>query len=61
MVENRSAETLGDMIMRHVRGGSIIHTDMWRGYNLIDESEEYQHLTVNHTVTSLAPGDQMFG
>jgi transposase-like protein len=49
-VENRNAETMRDIITRHVREGSIIHTDMWRGYNWIDNAEEYQHYTVNHSI-----------
>lgn len=50
VVENRNAETMRDIITRHVRGGSIIYTDMWRGYNWIDDSDRYQHHTVNHSI-----------
>uniref|UniRef100_A0A0N5BHB7 DDE_Tnp_IS1595 domain-containing protein n=1 Tax=Strongyloides papillosus TaxID=174720 RepID=A0A0N5BHB7_STREA len=31
-VEKRDAETLLNVIKTHVRPGSIIHTDMWKGY-----------------------------
>jgi transposase-like protein len=48
-VENRNAETMRDVITRHVREGSIIHTDMWRGYNWINDVGGYQHQTVNHS------------
>jgi transposase-like protein len=44
-VKNRNAETMRDIITRHVREGPIIHTDMGRGYNWIDNAEEYQHYT----------------
>src|SRR5437762_526572 len=49
-VENRGAETMRDVISRHVKGGSIIYTDMWRGYNGIDEGDGYEHHTVNHSI-----------
>lgn len=48
LVENRSSETLKDIIQRNVMQGSIIHTDMWRGYACIDELE-MQHFQVNHS------------
>jgi len=32
-IENRNAETMINVISRYVKDGSIIHTDMWRGYN----------------------------
>ena len=48
VVENRSAETLLEVIRSHVAKGSIIHTDLWRGYaNLKDEG--FEHQTVNHS------------
>lgn len=49
-VENRNAETMRDVISRHVREGSVIHTDMWRGYNGIGDNGEYYHRTVNHSI-----------
>ena len=47
-VQSRDAETLREVISRHVAPGSIIHTDMWRGY-LGLESLGYEHQTVNHS------------
>src|SRR5215813_11075282 len=32
VVEQRDAVTLLDVISRHVAAGSIVHTDLWRGY-----------------------------
>ena len=49
-VEDRSADTLLDVIARHVHPGSIIYTDCWRGYSndgLL--SMEMLHATVNHS------------
>ncbi|CEF61510.1 Transposase, ISXO2-like domain-containing protein [Strongyloides ratti] len=36
-VEKRDSETLLDVIKKHVAPGSIIHTDLWRGYNGIEK------------------------
>ena len=48
-VENRNADTLVEIIHRRVRPGSIIYTDLWRGYTGIADSGEYSHGTVNHS------------
>jgi transposase-like protein len=48
-VENRSAETLNEVIMKHVVPGSIIYTDLWKGYNELKENLGFSHFTVNHS------------
>lgn len=48
-VENRSSVTLNRIICEHVIPGSIINTDMWRGYSDL-ENLGYQHFSVNHSV-----------
>ena len=53
-VEDRSAETLIPIILRHIRRGSIIYSDMWRGYNTLNQLG-YEHLTVNHTANFRDP------
>lgn len=55
-VPDRSRETLFAVIQRHVSPGSIIHTDMWRGYVGLGEVNGYEHLTVNHSVEFVVPG-----
>ena len=35
--------------MSHVKEGSIIHTDMWKGYGSITLQTGLQHKTVNHS------------
>ena len=50
IVENRSSDTIRDVISRHVAMGSIIHTDCWRGYSWLQDSSDYSHFTVNHSV-----------
>lgn len=47
-VENRSAGTIRAVISEHVRPGSIIRTDCWRGYLGIADDGKYTHETVNH-------------
>jgi len=49
-VPNRSAPTLLAVIRRHVRPGSILYTDLWKGYRTRDlERIGMTHLTVNHS------------
>jgi transposase-like protein len=48
-VEDRSAATLREVIGRHVLAGSIVLTDMWKGYAGLDEHLNVTHKTVNHS------------
>ena len=54
VVQDRTAETLHDVISRHVAPGSIIHTDLWRGYLGITELNMI-HRTVNHSEHFMDP------
>lgn len=53
-VQDRSANTLRSIIEFHVRPGSIVHTDMWRGYQNLDNLG-LSHVTVNHSQHFLDP------
>jgi transposase-like protein/IS1 family transposase len=46
-VPNRNAETLIEIIRRHIRPGSVIISDEWRAYFTIS-NYHFIHLTVNH-------------
>ena len=49
-VENRTSHTLSDIIANYVKPGSIILTDMWKGYSCIQtDFDEFEHKTVNHS------------
>lgn len=48
-VDKRDSDTLKNLISKHVCKGSIIHTDMWRGYNGLSETG-YTHRVVNHSL-----------
>lgn len=48
-VPDRSANTLFQAINEHVLPGSIISTDLWRGYNQLNRMNNYTHYTVNHS------------
>jgi transposase-like protein len=48
-VQDRSADTLLEAINEHVLTGSIISTDLWRGYSSLGNMNNYRHLTVNHS------------
>ena len=53
-VEERSADLLTSISSRHVRPGSIIHTDMWKGYSKLNDVG-YDHLIINHSQTFKGP------
>ena len=47
VLEDRSADTLIPLILDHIRPGSIIISDLWKGYSRLSFLG-YEHLTVNH-------------
>jgi ISXO2-like transposase domain len=57
VVERRDAATLMEVISRHVAPGSIVHTDLWRGYTDISEVLDVEHRTVNHSLHFVNPVD----
>jgi transposase-like protein len=50
VVENRSADTLLNVIAHHILPGSIVYTDMWKAYDGIEDKLGLSHFTVNHSV-----------
>ena len=48
-VPDRTEETLLDVISTYVLPGSIVHTDLWRGYFNLEQKLNMRHLTVNHS------------
>jgi transposase-like protein len=54
-VENRNSLTISQIIKEHVYEGSIIYTDCWKGYNYLDETDEYIHGKVNHSLNFKDP------
>jgi transposase-like protein len=48
-VNDRSAETLLQAITTHVKSGSIIYTDLWKGYSQL-AALGFTHCTVNHSL-----------
>lgn len=58
IVENRSRDSLLQIIQEKIRPGSIIMSDMWRGYTNLESilnEHNYTHLTVNHSETFVNP------
>jgi len=55
VVYDRTAATLHDIISRHVAPGSIVYTDLWRGYIGISELNNITHGTVNHSQNFVDP------
>jgi IS1 family transposase len=54
-VPDRTADTLRQVIYRHVRFGTRILTDCWRAYDWLDEDENFIHESVNHSVHFKVP------
>ena len=49
VVPDRSESTLVRVLNEHIAVGSIIYTDLWKGYCNIDKIFGVQHCTVNHS------------
>jgi transposase-like protein len=49
VVPDRSAATLLAVISDHVREGSIILTDLWKGYKQLNAELGFDHYCVNHS------------
>jgi transposase-like protein len=47
-VKDRTSSTLINKIQKHIRVGSIIYSDMWKGYCKLGQYG-FSHLTVNHS------------
>ena len=46
-VQDQTKQTLLQVIRKHVEPGSIIYTDLWRGYAGLFQDGVFQHLLVN--------------
>jgi transposase-like protein len=55
-VRSRSARTLRRVLRRHILPGTIVITDLWKGYNTQDMIQSgFIHYTVNHSQTFVDP------
>ena len=50
-VDDRSSATILAVILKFVRPGSIVITDLWRSYSQLSGNLGLTHLTVNHSQT----------
>lgn len=50
VVKKRDSETLCNVLFRHIKPGSIVHTDCWKGYIGIDNIMDVSHKKVNHSM-----------
>jgi IS1 family transposase/phage antirepressor YoqD-like protein len=55
IADNRDKETLRHIIKQHVREGSIVHTDHWKGYSCVSELG-FRHRRVNHSKNRIQRG-----
>ena len=57
VVERRDAATLIEVTSRHVAPGSIMYTDLWRGYSSLSEIIDVRRQTVNYSHNFVNPDD----
>ncbi|XP_066253403.1 uncharacterized protein [Euwallacea similis] len=55
-VENRTSQTLLQIIKEWIPPGTTIVSDCWRAYDVL-KNEEYQHLQINHSLQYVDPND----
>jgi hypothetical protein len=48
-VPDRSAITLLSLLEKHILPGSIVYSDMWKGYSQIENLLGFKHQTLNHS------------
>jgi transposase-like protein len=53
-VPDRSAATLVEIVKAHVKPGTMVHTDLWKGYHSLDQ-HGFLHQTVNHSQCLVDP------
>lgn len=54
-VPNRNTTTLSEEIKNYISPGTTIISDCWKGYNFLSKSNEYTHLTVDHSKNFVNP------
>lgn len=52
---NRTKETLKEEIENYILPGTTIVSDCWKAYDFLDDSDDYTHLTVNHSKNFINP------
>lgn len=55
VVKDRTKETLSEEIKKYILPGTTIISDCWKGYKYLDNSNEYTHLTVDHSKNFINP------
>lgn len=57
VVQTRDFETLNTIIQSHIKIGTIIHSDICKGYNRVEyiPYKKYIHKTVNHSYNFVDP------
>ena len=59
IVDSRDQVTLIGLIKQHVHPGSIVRTDLWKGYKNLTREMDVIHETVNHTLFFKDPVTQV--
>jgi IS1 family transposase len=58
-VQDRTKQTISNLISRFVKPGSIILTDKWKSYDYLSKETQFTHHTVNHTLHFKDPDTQI--
>lgn len=53
-IPDRSMKTINNLLVKYVKPGSVIYTDLWKGYNGLN-SIGFGHEKVNHSITYKDP------
>ena len=48
VVDNRNTDTIRKIIKKHIKSGSKIYSDSWKGYQKLDELG-MKHVRINHS------------
>ena len=57
IVPDQTAATLLPILQRHLRSGTIVHSDQWTAYNHVQQLPSVtSHSTVNHSLQFIDPG-----
>ena len=57
IVPDRTAATLQPILQRHLRSGTIVHSNQWAAYNHVQQLPSVtSHSTVNHSLHFIDPG-----
>lgn len=58
-IEKRDKTTLLEIVSQHLLPGTVVYTDLWKGYSRLNEELGLTHRTVNHSLFFKDPVTQV--